>query len=73
MLKTIPAVVRNGQIALLEPADLAEGTRALVTVLSEAGEGADDLDGFWLGASRSALDAVWDNPEDDVYADLLEE
>lgn len=28
---------------------------------------------FWLKASESALDSVWDNTEDDVYAMLLEE
>ncbi|AFY61695.1 DUF2188 domain-containing protein [Synechococcus sp. PCC 6312] len=27
---------------------------------------------FWLGASQTSLDAVWDNDEDDVYAKLLE-
>ena len=27
-------------------------------------------DDFWLQASESSLDAVWGNPEDDVYAEL---
>jgi hypothetical protein len=26
---------------------------------------------FWLQASQSSLDAVWNNYEDDVYAQLL--
>jgi hypothetical protein len=26
---------------------------------------------FWLQASQSSLDAVWNNDEDDVYAQLL--
>jgi hypothetical protein len=26
---------------------------------------------FWLQASQSSLDAVWNNDEDDVYARLL--
>ena len=38
----------------------------LVTVLP------DDEAGFWLQASQISLDAVWDNTEDDVYAQLLQ-
>lgn len=29
-------------------------------------------DDFWLQASEASLNAIWDNPEDDVYAELLE-
>ena len=65
MLNKVPAVVRNGKIELLERLDLPEGTRVFVTVLP------DDESQFWLNASQSALGAVWDNPEDDVYAELL--
>lgn len=32
-----------------------------------------DGDDFWLGASQPSLDAIWNNSEDDVYAELLEE
>ena len=28
-------------------------------------------DDFWLKASELSLDAIWDNLEDDVYAELL--
>jgi len=64
MLNTVWAVVREGEI--LEPLDLPEGARVLVTVLSE-----EDPQ-FWLNSSQSALDRVWDNTEDEVYAQLLE-
>jgi len=66
MLNTVWAVVREGKIEVLEPLDLPEGTRVLVTVLSE-----EDPQ-FWLKSSQSALDRVWDNNEDDVYAQLLQ-
>ncbi len=66
MLNTVWAVVREGKIEVLEPLDLPEGTRVLVTVLSE-----EDPQ-FWLKSSQSALDRVWDNNEDDVYAQLVE-
>ena len=65
-MNTIWAVVREGKIVPLEPIDIVEGARVLVTLLPE-----DDTD-FWLSASDSALRAVWDNVEDDVYAGLLE-
>jgi hypothetical protein len=32
----------------------------------------EELD-FWLRASESSLSEVWDNPQDDEYAKLLEE
>jgi hypothetical protein len=65
MQNTIRAVVRDGRIELPEDVELPEGTEVLVTPLI------DEPD-FWLGASQSALDSVWDNSEDDVYAELLE-
>jgi hypothetical protein len=65
MLKTLWATVRQGKIELLESADLPEGVRVLVTVLP------DDEAQFWVDASQTSLDVVWDNTEDDVYAQLL--
>ena len=65
MLKTVWATVRQGKIVLLESAELPEGTRVLVTLLP------DDESLFWQQASQSSLDTVWDNDEDDVYAQLL--
>jgi hypothetical protein len=65
MLKTLWATVRQGKIELLESAELPEGTRVLVTVLP------DDENEFWLQASQTSLATVWDNTEDDVYAQLL--
>jgi hypothetical protein len=66
MLSTVRAVVREGKIELLDRVDLPEGSKLLVTVLPD--EGAS----FWLEASRASLDRIWDNPEDDVYARLLD-
>ncbi len=65
MLKTLWATVRQGKIELLESAELSEGTRVLVTLLP------DDETEFWLQASQISLSSVWDNAEDDVYAQLL--
>lgn len=65
MPNTIRAIVREGKIELLEKVELPEGTEVLVTPLS----GETD---FWLRASEGSLAEVWDNLEDDVYAELLE-
>ena len=67
MSKTLGAIIHEGKIEPLEQVDLPEGSKVLVTLL---------LDGeseFWLLASQVSLDAIWDNPEDDVYAQLLKE
>jgi hypothetical protein len=65
MPTTLWATVRQGKIELLESTELAEGTRVLVTLLP------DDETEFWLQGSQTSLDAVWNNVEDDVYAELL--
>lgn len=64
-MQNIRAVVREGRIELLEDVEIPEGTEVLITPLT------DDLN-FWLDASESSLDSVWNNAEDDVYAELLE-
>ncbi len=66
MLKTLWATVRQGRIELLEKTELPEGTKVLVTLLPE------DETEFWLQASEVSLDTVWDNTEDDIYAQILE-
>ena len=65
MLTTVRAVVRNGKIELVEDVEIAEGTEVLITVLS------NDEAEFWLESGHSALAGVWNNDEDDVYAELL--
>ena len=65
MLSTIHAVVRDGKIELLEPVSLPDGAHVLVTVLN------DDEQLFWQHASAAAIKRVWDNAEDDIYAELL--
>ena len=66
MSNPIRAIVREGRIELLENVEIPEGTQVLVTPLIEEED-------FWLKASESSLDTIWDNAEDDVYAKLLEE
>lgn len=65
MLNAVWATVRNGQIELLEKTNLQEGARLLVTFLPD-----EEME-FWLKASQPALDSIWKNEENDVYAELL--
>ncbi|WP_204105493.1 MULTISPECIES: hypothetical protein [Spirulina sp. CCY15215] len=67
MLKTLWATVRQGKIELLESDELPEGTKVLVTIL------ADNETECWLEASQTSLDVVWNNTEDDIYVELLQE
>jgi hypothetical protein len=67
MILTLKAVIHDGKIELAEPATLPEGAKVLVTVLPDGGTD------FWLNASQKSLAEIWDNPEDDGYAKLLQE
>lgn len=64
MQERIRAIVNNGRIESLEKLDVPDGTEVIVTILSNG-------DDFWLKAGEPALKAIWDNPEDDVYAELF--
>jgi hypothetical protein len=66
MLSSILAVVKNGRIELAEETPLAEGAKLLITFLPPQ----EDQE-FWLHASQHSLGAIWDNPQDDSYAQLL--
>ncbi|MGI8670203.1 MAG: hypothetical protein ACR2J3_10225 [Aridibacter sp.] len=66
MLNTVWAVVHDGKIQTLDEINAPEGTRAIITLLVE------NEDDFWQAASSASLDEVWDNAEDEVYAELLE-
>ena len=67
MLKTVWAVVRQGKVELLENVHLPEGAQVLVTLLPE-----EDERHFWLRVSEQSLADIWENSEDDVYAELLQ-
>lgn len=65
MINTVWAVIHDGRIEPLDKIDAPDGTRVLVTLLLE-----DEAD-FWIGASAPSLDEVWNNVEDDRYAELI--
>ena len=65
MLRTFLGTVRQGKIELLDSTDLVEGTQVLVTLIAN-----NEVE-FWLQTSQVSLNSVWDNAEDDIYAELL--
>ncbi len=67
MLRTVWAIVREGKIQLLENISLPDGAKVLVTVLVQ-----EEEQQFWLNVSEESLASVWDNTEDDIYAELLQ-
>lgn len=68
MLQTVWAEIRNGKIEPVEHVTLPEGAKAIVTFISD-----DEETRFWLFASERSLADVWENTEDDIYAELLQE
>ncbi len=40
--------------------------------LLKAKQRGEDGNDFWLAASESSIDEIWNNEEDNVYAELLE-
>ncbi len=67
MLNTVRGIVREGKVDLLDFVELCEGQKVLVTLLP------DEEVQFWVKASQKSLDEIWNHPEDDIYAQLLEE
>ena len=67
MLQTVWAVIRDGKIEPLEGVVLPEGAKAIVTLLPE-----EDDTRFWLSVSETSLAEVWENTEDEIYAELLQ-
>jgi predicted DNA-binding antitoxin AbrB/MazE fold protein len=67
MQNAVRAVVHDGRIEPLDRLDLPEGTRVLVLVVD------DEENDFWAAASQPSLEAVWGDPADDVYGQLLED
>ena len=67
MLQTVWAVIHDGKIEPLEGVAFPEGAKVIVTLLPE-----EEDTRFWLSASETSLTEVWENIEDDIYAELLQ-
>ena len=69
-------VLPDGTIRVPQNVQLVPGPAEVTVEQALVAESTLQPDGeanFWSGASESSLAAVWDNTEDDVYAQLLDE
>jgi hypothetical protein len=67
-MESIPGIVQDNKVVLSEEIHIPDGTRVIVTVPSNVKPAS-----FWEAASAGTLDRIWNNEEDDIYADLLKE
>lgn len=67
MLKTFKTQYKNGNILLTNAAvDIPENAVIFVSYKDNS-----SVDDFFLSASESSLDEIWNNNEDDIYEQLL--
>jgi predicted DNA-binding antitoxin AbrB/MazE fold protein len=65
MTTTVEAIYEDGKLLLQQSLPLAENSRVRVTIESETDREA------WLKLSEDNLLKTWNQPEDDVFNELL--
>ena len=66
-MKTFTGIVKNGKIELPQAEQLPEGAQVTIIINN------DSETNFWQEASQNSLAKIWDNTEDNIYAQLLKE
>jgi len=66
MTTTIEAIYENGKLILPRPLPLPEKSHVRLTI-----ESGDTEREAWLKLSEESLTKAWDNPDDDVFNELL--
>ena len=69
MTTTVEAIYETGKLVLSAPLPLLEKSHVLVTIESE--NSSDSERAAWLKISEPSLLKAWDNPDDDVFNELL--
>ena len=72
MTTTVEAIYEDGVLKLPERLPLPERTQVKVTIDSGFGGCEDAERSAWLRLSEEALTRTWDNPDDDVFNELLQ-
>jgi hypothetical protein len=67
MQNTARAIFHDGKVELVDPIEVPEGAHLIVTLVEDE----DDDRAFWLAATQTSLDKIWNNSADDVYEELL--
>ena len=69
MTTTVEAIYENGKLTLPQALPLPERTHVFVTIETEPGT--DSERAAWLKHSEESLAKTWNNPDDDVFNELL--
>ncbi len=65
MYSSINGVFYNGSVNILENIKIPEGSKLIITIID------DNEKEFWVSASNENLKDIWNNPQDDIYEELL--
>ena len=71
MTTTVEAIYENGVLKLPMPLPLPEKTHVTVTIQTSPASGNDADRASWLKLSEESLLKAWDNPDDDIFNELL--
>jgi len=73
MIETIEAICEEGRLKPRVPIDRFDGKRAVIFFFDENKADSEETSLLreWLLLSEPAINRIWDNPEDDIYAELL--
>ncbi|MBM3890164.1 MAG: hypothetical protein FJ388_13705 [Verrucomicrobia bacterium] len=70
MTTTLEATYQDGKLILEQPLPLPDRSHVIVTVETAPTASASER-AAWLKLSEQSLMKAWDNPDDDVFNDLL--
>ena len=70
MITTVEAIYEAGKLLLLQPLPLIDKSHVKVTIETQDA-GSDAERAAWLKISEQSLLKTWDNPDDDVFNELL--
>ena len=70
MITTVEAIYENGKLLLPQLLPLAEKSHVKVTI--DTGDATTEAERApWLKVSEQSLLKAWDNPDDDIFNELL--
>jgi predicted DNA-binding antitoxin AbrB/MazE fold protein len=72
MTTTVEAIYEDGVLKLQRRLPLPEKAHVKVTIDSGPARCEDIERSAWLNLSEEALTATWENPDDDVFNELLQ-
>ncbi|HEX4646543.1 MAG TPA: antitoxin family protein [Verrucomicrobiae bacterium] len=70
MTTTFEAIYEGGKIVLPKPLPLPDKAHVIVTIQTEMPD-SDRERAAWLKLSEESLTKAWDNPDDDIFNELL--